>query len=185
MSIMSWFKQKASAPFSVEEDPDVLKKEAAEERAAERRVKLDESRELSKQRLALSRLETREKELEVQIRVTELEQQLAEIRGDDDFADEEGDNADGLLANLLKGVFLNQKAQSPQVSTPHIIPQNTPSGDSYSDERIKMELDKLNPTQIQIAKKMSDEALREQLINIDSSMSPEAIKKTIGQIRAR
>lgn len=188
MSILNWFKKKTIAPFVVEEDLETLKAEQAAFRAEERRIKLDEVRELSKQRILLSKLETREKELEMQIRLTDLEQQLADLTGDEEEYDESDNVENTLFSNIIKlaaSKMSSSPVESQNFSHTSIPTAQNSTGDFYTDEKIKEEIDKLNPVQLQMAKKLSDDALRTQLISIDKNMSNDAIKRTIAQIRAR
>jgi len=142
------------------------------ETAAEiRRYKLD----LKKEELRLqSEISKRQQELKIR----ELEDQIAEFEDEGD--DEGDDNPDTMLLKMFAPILLSKMNTPPQ---PAPVATSTPATIEYSRERIVEIYDALPSYAKKMAKKMSDDELRNLIISKIPNISKPSIETALEIVR--
>lgn len=132
----------------------------------------------------LRRMEMEKRKIEQQNELTMLRQErdrlMQQLRDDEDD-DDDGDDYEDMFGSIIKAAFSQQK---PPVSAPVSVtspPEQT--GVSFSDEQIRQKWGGLLPHYKAIARRMSDEELKEFVMGQVPNITQESLNKVIEVVR--
>lgn len=135
--------------------------------AAKRREELEDELDEIRHEREVRRLE---REVRMQEALERLQPEEEEI---------EGDSPETLLISLLSRVMNKAPSQSPAQ-----VVENPPKPVTFSPEKVKNIWDGLSDTEKAIAKRMTDEQIRDYLINQIPNIDKDSIEKAIAVVRA-
>lgn len=179
---------KKGREFSDEEREEAQKVRSFKQKIAEQKAEM----ELKAQEIRLEK-DMIKQELEIEKAKIELEQ-LRETDEPDvsDVVDGDGINMDKMLMMMLMNVM--QKNQTPaantNISTPqtsdksHIDTAQNAAGVSLTDEQIDGYIKKIPKIAMRKIKKLDDDALKVQILNINPNLDANTIKRIIVKLRA-
>jgi len=185
MGIFSLFKSRDSAPKVLLEDSAIFHANMAKQK---KRELLEQRQELQ---MKTEELRALKEQVKLDLEIQKLQQELEDLRAEDEPLDEvktQMNPEDAMMMTLMQKVLNNnpqpvQNTQPPPTSNDISTEQKAAAGHSISDEQIKNYLARVPRRNMATLKKLTNDELKTQVLNVIPQADEVTINKVMAQIR--